>query len=646
MNKRQLSRVSNTGGAWLHNLSKTRRSSKQALSVLADTVVVLLALWGAYTLRGGVAFRDVAETAHLFLIMPGVTVLVMASLGTYRWVVRSSNQALFVQLGKACVISAVALALFTYLFPPQRINPRSIFIIYGLLLGFGTFSTRLLWQALFDTGGKGEPVAVYGAGSAGANLVRLLNQGDEFRPVIILDDNPALAGATVGGIRVSAPDKQKLADDLDSLEVSRVILAMPALSGAEYESKVALLTSLGCSVQTIPTYAELMSGEAKVEQVRDISITDILGRSEVPPDPTLLGETVTAKVVLVTGAGGSIGSEMCRQIVRQNPAVLIGLDHSEENLYKITEEINSFVEEEADGKFLPVLCSVTDADAVNQVISANKVETIIHAAAYKHVPIVEVQPEQGLRVNVFGTMSVLNAAIANNVQNFVLISTDKAVRPTNAMGASKRIAEMILQAKSRQHHSTRISMVRFGNVLGSSGSVVPKFKKQIEEGGSITLTDPNVTRFFMTIPEAAQLVLQASAIAKGGDVFVLDMGDPVRIEDLAVSMVRMSGKQLQRDTGRPDDIEIVVNGLRPGEKMYEELFITDNHKRTAVSKVFTADESWMSWDELKIRLDRLQSLQAATERASLRSELLKLAFFENQGAKVSPITDAKSPSVA
>jgi len=424
VNKRQLSRVSNTGGAWLHNLSKTRRSSKQALSVLADTVVVLLALWGAYTLRGGVAFRDVAETAHLFLIMPGVTVLVMASLGTYRWVVRSSNQALFVQLGKACVISAVALALFTYLFPPQRINPRSIFIIYGLLLGFGTFSTR-----------------------------------------------------------VSAPDKQKLADDLDSLEVSRVILAMPALSGAEYESKVALLTSLGCSVQTIPTYAELMSGEAKVEQVRDISITDILGRSEVPPDPTLLGETVTAKVVLVTGAGGSIGSEMCRQIVRQNPAVLIGLDHSEENLYKITEEINSFVEEEADGKFLPVLCSVTDADAVNQVISANKVETIIHAAAYKHVPIVEVQPEQGLRVNVFGTMSVLNAAIANNVQNFVLISTDKAVRPTNAMGASKRIAEMILQAKSRQHHSTRISMVRFGNVLGSSGSVVPKFKKQIEEGG-------------------------------------------------------------------------------------------------------------------------------------------------------------------
>ena len=332
---------------------------------------------------------------------------------------------------------------------------------------------------------------------------------------------------------------------------------------------------------------------------------------------------------MVTGAGGSIGSELCRQILKQQPTKLVALDHSEENLYKLTEEINAALTSQNldSDKFIPVLCSVNDSDSIDDLMKVHSLDTVYHAAAYKHVPIIEEQPEQGVRVNVFGTMCVLDLAIENRIENFVLISTDKAVRPTNSMGATKRTAELVLQAKARIQNTTRISMVRFGNVLGSSGSVVPKFKKQIENGGPITLTDPDITRFFMTIPEAAQLVLQASAIAKGGDVFVLDMGDPVRIEDLAISMIRLSGKRLKRDTGSESDIDIQISGLRPGEKMHEELFITDSFESTAVQKVFTANEAWVEWYELKGRLKKLSSLDSPEARPALRAELLDLAFY-------------------
>ncbi len=636
MEKSKKRGFSTTVDSWLVNLSKTGRSRKQALTIWIDSVIVAGSLWGAYSLRLNEVFTDLAATWHLFVALPVLTTVIMASLGIYRWVIRSSNRKLFGQLAKACFLSAIALALLSFVAPPQ-LNPRSIFIIYGLLLACGTFGVRFFWQGLFDGGKSGEPVAIYGAGVAGASLVQSLNQGNEYRPALILDDNPALAGTTVGGVRVHQPNEEKLSEILAAHDVSRVVLAMPSLSAADYEAKVSSMRGMGYAVQTIPTYAELVSGSAKMENIRDISINDILGRSEVPPDPSLLGQTVTGKVVLVTGAGGSIGSELCRQIVKQRPKKLVALDHSEENLYKITEEIYAhFSSELLTLNYLPVLCSVTDFSAMNELLASHEIGTVFHAAAYKHVPIVEAQPEQGVRVNVFGTLSVLDAVIANNVDNFVLISTDKAVRPTNAMGASKRVAELILQAKSRLSTNTKISMVRFGNVLGSSGSVVPKFKKQIEEGGPITLTDPDVTRFFMTIPEAAQLVLQASAIAKGGDVFVLDMGDPVRIEDLAISMVRMSGKQLMRHTGDPRDIEIVVEGLRPGEKMYEELFLTDSHASTTIPKVFTADETWMGWAELRKRLDMLLLLDSPSDRNELRLKLLELAFYGQPSEETTP----------
>jgi FlaA1/EpsC-like NDP-sugar epimerase len=625
---------------WLDNLSRTGRGKKQALSIVVDLATVLIALWCAYSLRLGYLYNDFQHTWLFFLALPPITVLVIASLGIYRWVVRSSNRVLVFQLVKVCIVSALSLVLFAFLFPPESANSRSIFVIYGLLLGIGLASTRLLWQVLVGGANKGEPIGIYGAGAAGASLIHSLNQGREYRPVIMIDDDPSLAKSRVGGVMVHHSGETNLKELLHSLDVSRIVLAMPKIGAREYEEKVAVFRDMGFVVQTVPTYAELVTGSATMEQIRDISIADILGRSEVPPNPDLLGKSVTGKVVMITGAGGSIGSELCRQIAKQKPAKLVALDHSEENLYKITEELRDTYDEHLSVEnLITVLGTINDTAAVSDLVSKYNVHSVFHAAAYKHVPIVEAQPEQGVKVNIFGTLSVLEASIKHQVENFVLISTDKAVRPTNAMGATKRVAELILQAKAKSESSTKISMVRFGNVLGSSGSVVPKFKKQIEAGGPITLTDPNVTRYFMTIPEAAQLVLQASAIAKGGDVFVLDMGEPVCIEDLAVSMVRLSGKRLARETGNGNDIEIVVSGLRPGEKMYEELFVSETQAATDVPKVYTADETWMSWERLNVVLDELSYLGAPTDREKIRALLLRLAFHGQPATGVAQLKD-------
>jgi len=638
-NRTQLHKFSTTLGVWLENLSRTGRSRKQAVSVAVDSTIVVFSLWAAYSLRYGELFSDFRSTLHIFAALPVATVVIFMSMGIYRWVIRSSNRSLFKQLIKAAIISALFLVVFSFLVPGSHSMPRSVFVIYGLLLITGACGARVLWQAFFDSGSRGEPVAIYGAGDAGRQLWHSLQQTSEYRPVLFLDDNQSLNGTTVAGVPVASIEDADLDKKLAALEVEKVILAMPRLGASDYQEKVDALNFSGLPVLTVPTYSELVSGSAKMGQIRDLSISDILGRTEVPANPDLLGRCVTGKNVLVTGGGGSIGSELSRQIVLQNPNKLIVLDQSEFNLYQITEEIRDLISslEGTKTTFLPVLGSVTNIDQVSSLLEKEQVNTVYHAAAYKHVPVIEAQPDQGLDTNVFGTLNVVNAAIDKGVENFVLISTDKAVRPTNSMGASKRIAELILQAKSGVQNSTKISMVRFGNVLGSSGSVVPKFKQQIEQGGPITLTDPNITRFFMTIPEAAQLVLQASAIADGGDVFVLDMGEPVRIEDLATSMVRLSGKRLKRDTGRDSDIEIRIEGLRPGEKMYEELFITDSHKATEVPKVFTAQEEWIGWPQLRQELDTLLQIKDSGDQVMLRAQLLSLAFLNLETDKHSPL---------
>lgn len=612
----------------VHHFASYRRTQKQVISAALDGAVVVFSLWLAYSARLGHPLMDLASTWHLFLIMPLVTVLLFRALGIYRWVIRSSNVLLMRQLAKGCLASALILLLVMYLMPPPHFTSLSLIVAYAFLLLSGSCGLRMLWQKLFDAGNRGEPVAIYGAGRDGIQLMRLLAVGAEYFPVAFIDTNPNLQESTVAGLPVVDSDPGRLRSALKVLGVSRVILAMPSASSQQYQRIIGELETLGLSIQTIPSVSEVVTGKATALEVRDISIADILGRSEVPPDLALMSRCITDKVVLVTGGGGSIGSELCRQVIRLGAKKLLVCDHSEANLYQITEELNAL-----SGTlglpldvFEAVLCSVTDRAAMDRIMKDHRVYTVYHAAAYKHVPIVEAQPEQGVLVNVFGTLNTVESAIAHDVPNFVLISTDKAVRPTNAMGASKRAAEMILQARAKRAGNTCISMVRFGNVLGSSGSVVPKFMAQIREGGPITLTHPDITRYFMTIPEAAQLVLAASAIARGGDVFVLDMGEPIRIADLARTMVRLCGKRLRGDTGNESDIEIALEGLRPGEKMYEELFISSKHVDTEVKKIFTADEAMLEWNQLEPRLAELGELARTARRSELRSALLDLAF--------------------
>lgn len=624
-------RFSTTFTVLLSNLAESGRSRKQLISVTADAWVAAFSLWLAYTLRHGQPFSDFYHTWYLFVMLPILTVGVFAGLGVYRWIVRSTNGRLFRQLAKGAIVSSIILLILLSLIPPERVNPRSLFVIYGMLLAIGAIGIRRLWQSLFDVGDNGEPVAIYGAGSAGLQLVNLLDNNCDYRPVAFIDDDPDYAGHTLAGLVVLAGNSPDLASELKRCEVNRIILAMPSLSSALYQSKLKEVDTLGIPVLTMPGISELMSGTAKVDDIRQVSIEDILGRSQVQPNIDLMCRRVTGKTVMVTGGGGSIGAEICRQIMKLSPGHLLILDNTEANLYHITEELELAARSAADvwPSFTPVLGSVTDSAQVNRLMAAHNVDTIFHAAAYKHVPIVEAQPEQGVAVNVFGTLTVLDAAIAHRVSDFVLISTDKAVRPTNVMGGTKRVAELVLQAKSRLQHDTRISMVRFGNVLGSSGSVVPKFREQIQSGGPVTLTHRDITRYFMTIPEAAQLVLQASAIAKGGDVFVLDMGEPVRIEQLAKTMVRLYGRKLAEETGNAQDIQLQVEGLRPGEKMYEELFISDSATQTEVAKIFTADEVWMEWGELEGRIAELRRLMHSADSEQIKAELAALAFMSD-----------------
>ena len=616
-------------------MSKSARGRKRAVGMLVDGTLATVCIWAAWSLRAGRPFTEVERFWHLLILMPIITVSIFAALGVYRWVIRSTNQLLFKQLGKGVALASLGLLVVMYLLPPAEINPRSVFILYGLVLFMSTCGVRVLWRHLFDTDRTGAPVAIYGAGAAGQQLVSLLNKGSQYRPVMFIDDDRSLSKRSLYGLAVVHGPSAELREELHKREVTKVVLAMPSLSSVEYHHKLKMLTDTDVPVLTMPSLQEIMAGAAKVDEIRDISIADILGRSEVAADVTLMGRRVTGKTVLVTGGGGSIGSEICRQIMKLAPKQLVIVDSCEANLYHITEELSHNMARSSvalQGSFQPVLGSVLDEARIEKLIRDHSVDTIYHAAAYKHVPIVEAQPDQGVNVNVFGTQMVLDCAIAQGVSDFVLISTDKAVRPTNAMGASKRVAELVLQAKAAEQNITRISMVRFGNVLGSSGSVVPKFKRQILEGGPITLTHPDVTRYFMTIPEASQLVLQASAIAKGGDVFVLDMGEPVRIADLATTMVKLYGKKLKQDTGDDADIDIVVQGLRPGEKLYEELFISECHQLTEVSRISTTCELWLEWDVLKPKLDKLKRFSHMQDSAAIKSILLNLAFIGETNA--------------
>lgn len=613
-----VARFSATGLSLLENLSNAGRSRKQTISILVDCCLACICLWLAYSIRLGVPFSNFSENWKFFIFVGLVTPVVYASFGIYRWIIRTSNPRLFAQLIKGNIIAAVSLLIIMYLLPVIG-SPRSIFMIFGLLLTASSIGIRFLWQYIIginSPSARAEPVAVYGAGRRGQELVNMLQLSNESRAVLFLDDNPALAQSTIAGVPVVNPSSPGLGTSLISHEVNRVILASPHLDRVPIQRLLRSASGNNISVQTLPTINEVIAGQALAGEAREITVGDLLGRDEVPPDNELLSRSISGKNVLITGGGGSIGSEICRQCLQLTPKSIIILEQSEENLYRITEAIREIQKSDstvsASVFFEPILGSVCDRRKVGNILKKYQIDTVFHAAAYKHVPIVEKAIAEGFKVNVLGTKTLLEESIDYQVERFVLISTDKAVRPTNVMGATKRVAELMLQAYANVHSNTLISMVRFGNVLGSSGSVVPKFMSQIEQGGPITLTHPDITRYFMSIPEASQLVLQAASLSRGGEVFVLDMGKPVKIIELAQAMIEISGLT-QRDCENPNgDISIEITGLRPGEKLFEEMFIDAGAVATEVRKIFVARESFL---ELKPLFDRLRDISDSLELA-------------------------------
>lgn len=588
------------------------RTLKRFLALGMDASLCVLTVWLAFYLRLGEWVRLLSDAqwmpvwaifGSLALALP-----IFVISGLYRAIFRYAGwQALMTVTRAILVYTLMYAAVFTAIGVPGV--PRTVGLIQPILLLLAVGASRALtryWLGDMYQGIVGHmnlpKVLIYGAGSAGRQLAAALANSHEMRVVGYLDDDTRLQGGVMNGLTIHAP--VDLPGLVESLPVRDVLLAIPSASRQRRNEILQQLLLSHVSVRSLPGLTDLAQGRVHVSDLHELDIDDLLGRDAVVPDVALLEKNIRGKVVLVTGAGGSIGSELCRQILGICPAVLLLVEQSEFVLYQIHQELQNIIS--ADTELIPLLGSVCDERRMRGILSAWQPDTVYHAAAYKHVPLVEHNPAEGLRNNVFGTLTAARVAQEQGVAEFVLISTDKAVRPTNVMGASKRLAEMVLQALAAKSAETRFTMVRFGNVLGSSGSVVPKFRQQIRDGGPITLTDPEVTRYFMTIPEAAQLVIQAGAMGdmanEGGAVFVLDMGEPVRIGDLARRMVELSGLSVRDEENPEGDIEIQVTGLRPGEKLYEELLIGDNPQPTAHPRIMKAREDFLPWSVLERKL--------------------------------------------
>ncbi|GGC83026.1 polysaccharide biosynthesis protein [Undibacterium terreum] len=609
------------------------RLQKQIIAAVADALFLplafILAIWLRYD---GFNIDLLKHYFWLIASVPFVSIPIFVRIGLYRAVIRFIDQKIIYVVVFGVTLSVMALAFISVMTHIMALS-RAVFFIYWataiLYVAASRFLTRsyLLGINRSDTAVN---IAIYGAGKAGAQLANALRASDEFVCVAFLDDNSNLQGSSIAGIKVSSVANLK--NLIRQHDIKEVLLAMPSISKIRQKQVLDQLEPYKLKIKVTPSIKSLVNGELRVQDIREIEIEDLLGRDSVEPDERLLATCITDKKVLVTGAGGSIGSELCRQIMRQKPAQLILFEMSEFALYSIEQELEALrLSLGLELEIIPFLGNIQNAAKLDKIFSSYHVDTVYHAAAYKHVPLVEHNPIEGIRNNVFGTLTVAQAAIRAKVKNFVLISTDKAVRPTNVMGATKRLAELILQACAREQHTTRFCMVRFGNVLGSSGSVVPLFRKQIMQGGPITLTHPEITRYFMTIPEAAQLVLQAGAMGEGGDVFVLDMGEPVRIIDLAKRMVHLSGLEVKTETTPEGTIEIHHVGLRPGEKLYEELLIGDNVEGTSHPLIMRAQEDEIPWASLSALLQQLDSACESFDLLQVRSLLLEtVAEYEPQ----------------
>nr|WP_298414804.1 nucleoside-diphosphate sugar epimerase/dehydratase [uncultured Halomonas sp.] len=599
------------------------RLYKRIIQVLVDTGLLMLSFVLAMLLRldSWTPIYEQRTWLMLAALIP-LSLLIFIRLGFYRAVVRYMSQKALHAILLGVVGSAIAMAVISYLL--NLPIPRSVPIIYAMLALLTIGGIRIFLRSLYQRSLMRHKtcVAIYGAGSAGSQLVASLRHGQEYVPVCFIDDWRGMRGTLVEGLKVYSPNE--LPRLIKQYGVKRILLAIPSASLGRRREILKMLEPSAVPVQTVPSMADVIAGHARINEIRDVTIEDLLGRDPVPPNQSLLDANIRDKVVMITGAGGSIGSELCRQVLQQSPRQLILFEVCEYSLYQIEKELLQF--SKAAGLNIPIralLGSVQKRQRLEGVMRAFNVQTIYHAAAYKHVPLVEHNAIEGIRNNVFGTLETAKAAMACKVETFVLVSTDKAVRPTNVMGTTKRLAELICQAFAREQNTTRFCMVRFGNVLGSSGSVVPLFRKQIREGGPITITHPDITRYFMTIPEAAQLVIQAGAMGHGGDVFVLNMGDPVRISDLAKHMVRLSGLEVMDADSPHGDIELVYTGLRPGEKLFEELLIGDEVIETAHPRIMTAKENYWVWNRLEKYLQRLHEAAAKVQHDDIRELLLE-----------------------
>lgn len=634
--------------AYLLSLPRRR---KRILQVIADIVLVWLALWMAFVVRLGIdeLVNPIVLHSWLFISAPIVSIPLFIRFGMYRAVMRYFGNDALIAIIKAVSLSALILGVVVYWYSNhENVVPRSIVFNYWwlslIMIGGLRLAMRQYFLGDWFAAAQHVPftsrddgltkVAIYGAGAAGNQLVAALRMGRVMRPVAFIDDDSSISDRVISGLQVFKP--KHIQQMIDTTGAQEILLAIPSSNRARRREILGLLEGFPLHVRSVPGFMDLASGRVKVDDIQEVDIADLLGRDAVPAQGDLLEHCIKGQSVLVTGAGGSIGSELCRQILALRPTTLLLFEHSEFNLYSILSELEQRITRESlPVRLLPILGSVRNQAKLLDVMKTWHVDTVYHAAAYKHVPMVEHNIAEGVLNNVIGTLNTAQAALQAGVSNFVLISTDKAVRPTNVMGSTKRLAELTLQALSRELapvlfgdkanvsrvNKTRFTMVRFGNVLGSSGSVIPLFHKQIKSGGPLTVTHPKITRYFMTIPEAAQLVIQAGSMGQGGDVFVLDMGEPVRIVELAEKMIHLSGLSVRSDKNPHGDIAIEFTGLRPGEKLYEELLIGDNVVATQHPMIMSANEDHLDWELLKGKLTELLAAVDADDYSRVRQLL-------------------------
>jgi FlaA1/EpsC-like NDP-sugar epimerase len=608
------------------------RSQKRALVFASDIFLCLISVVISYYLRVGIWVwpSGILWIPYFAAIIIAIPIFII--FGLYHSIFRYAGWGALMVLLRACFVQGL---IYVTIFTSIGVVgiPRTIGIIQPVILMLLVGASRVfarIW--LGARHGSSEKISnlpralIYGAGEAGRQLAAAMVNNHEMNIVGFIDDDMALHGNYLNNKKIYGPNN--LIKIVDDLNVSNILLAIPSVSRKRRHEIITLLSKTSAIITTLPGINDLAQGRIKVNDLRDVNISDLLNRKEVDPDLNLLTKNITNKIVLVTGSGGSIGSELCRKILSQNPTTLLLIEISEYALYLIHRELEQQLSATPglDTHLIPLLCSVTDEVRMRSIMSTWAPQTVYHAAAYKHVPLVEHNPAEGVRNNVFGTLTAAKLAEEFGVENFVLISTDKAVRPTNVMGASKRFAEMVLQAFADKGSATCYSMVRFGNVLGSSGSVVPLFRQQIIAGGPITITHPEITRYFMTIPEAALLVIQAGSLATGGEVFVLDMGEPVKIIDLAKNMIESSGLTLHDQENPDGDIEIKIIGLRPGEKLYEELLIGDNPTPTTHPRIMKATDAFMPWSQLQFQLNHVKTMIEHNDVLGVRAKLKELVI--------------------